>query len=231
MFQRTPNFSVPAGNRPLDPAEVADRKANYREFRQSQRTSGYGVPAEPPTELALSVTPDERAVAYEAGWARGEIVGLLSCYADTLIDPAANETAAEFARAKIRANGPRPADRRVAVAADVPHRNEAHLPRHRLLRDVQPAQRAPGRPARDAADRVHRVRAADVGRGVRVRCHRVRDRVRRDDRRAVRRRHPRPRRNPARGRVADRAAHLPGHLSRRVPEPVHDHRAAAAHQC
>ncbi len=103
VFQRTPNFSVPAGNRPLDAAEVADRKANYREFRQLQRTSGYGVPAEPPTELALSVTPDERAVAYEAGWARGEIVGLLSCYADTLIDPAANETAAEFARAKIRA--------------------------------------------------------------------------------------------------------------------------------
>jgi cation diffusion facilitator CzcD-associated flavoprotein CzcO len=103
VFQRTPNFSVPAGNRPLDPAEVADRKANYREFRQLQRTSGYGVPAEPPTELTLSVTPDERAVAYEAGWARGEIVGLLSCYADTLIDPAANDTAAEFARAKIRA--------------------------------------------------------------------------------------------------------------------------------
>ena len=103
VFQRTPNFSVPAGNRPLDPAEVAERKASYREFRQLQRTSGYGVPAEPPTELALSVTPEERAVAYEAGWARGEIVGLLSCYADTLIDPAANETAAEFARAKIRA--------------------------------------------------------------------------------------------------------------------------------
>ncbi len=103
VFQRTPNFSVPAGNRPLDADEVAERKANYREFRHLQRTSGYGVPAEPPTELALSVTPEERAAAYEAGWARGEIVGLLSCYADTLIDPAANETAAEFARAKIRA--------------------------------------------------------------------------------------------------------------------------------
>jgi cation diffusion facilitator CzcD-associated flavoprotein CzcO len=103
VFQRTPNFSVPAGNRPLDSAEVAERKASYREFRQLQRTSGYGVPAEPPTELALSVTPEERAVAYEAGWARGEIVGLLSCYADTLIDPAANDTAADFARAKIRA--------------------------------------------------------------------------------------------------------------------------------
>jgi cation diffusion facilitator CzcD-associated flavoprotein CzcO len=102
VFQRTPNFSVPAGNRPLDPGEVEGMKASYREWRQAQRVSGYGVPSEPPTELALSATADERAAAYEAGWARGEIVGLISCYADTLIDPAANETAAEFARAKIR---------------------------------------------------------------------------------------------------------------------------------
>jgi cation diffusion facilitator CzcD-associated flavoprotein CzcO len=102
VFQRTPNFSVPAGNRPLDSAEVAALKASYREYRQLQRTSGYGVPREPPTELALSVSAEDRATAYEAGWATGEIVGLISCYADTLIDAAANETACDFARAKIR---------------------------------------------------------------------------------------------------------------------------------
>jgi cation diffusion facilitator CzcD-associated flavoprotein CzcO len=102
VFQRTPNFSVPAGNRPLGDDEVATMKANYRDWRQAQRVSGYGVPSEAPTELALSASPEDRAVAYEAGWARGEIVGLISCYADTLIDQAANETAAEFARTKIR---------------------------------------------------------------------------------------------------------------------------------
>src|SRR5215475_1436945 len=102
VFQRTPNFSVPAGNRPLDPDEVAATKARYREYRHLQRTSGYGVPREPPTELALSVSAEDRAAAYEDGWAGGEIVGLISCYADTLLDAAANETAAEFARAKIR---------------------------------------------------------------------------------------------------------------------------------
>jgi cation diffusion facilitator CzcD-associated flavoprotein CzcO len=102
VFQRTPNFSVPAGNRPLDTAEVAQMKARYPEWRQAQRISGYGVPSEPPTELTLSVTEEERAAAYEAGWARGEIVGLVSCFADTLIDAAANEMACEFARAKIR---------------------------------------------------------------------------------------------------------------------------------
>jgi cation diffusion facilitator CzcD-associated flavoprotein CzcO len=102
VFQRTANFSTPAGNRPLAPAEVAQMKASYRAWRQAQRASGYGVPQEPPTEMALSVPEQERLGTYEAGWAKGEIVGLISCYADILIDPAANETAAEFARAKIR---------------------------------------------------------------------------------------------------------------------------------
>jgi cation diffusion facilitator CzcD-associated flavoprotein CzcO len=103
VFQRTANFSTPAGNRPLDPAQVADMKANYRAYREAQRTSSYGVPAEPPTELALSAPERERLVTYEAGWAKGEIVGLITCYADILIDPTANESASEFARSKIRA--------------------------------------------------------------------------------------------------------------------------------
>jgi cation diffusion facilitator CzcD-associated flavoprotein CzcO len=103
VFQRTANFSTPARNRPLDPAEVADMKANYRAWRAAQRVSGYGVPAEPATELALSVSELDRLAAYEAGWAKGEIVGLISCYLDILLDPAANETASEFAREKIRA--------------------------------------------------------------------------------------------------------------------------------
>ena len=33
VFQRTPNYSVPARNEPLDPAEQAKWKANYRELR------------------------------------------------------------------------------------------------------------------------------------------------------------------------------------------------------
>jgi cation diffusion facilitator CzcD-associated flavoprotein CzcO len=103
VFQRTPNFSVPAGNRPLDSAEVAAMKANYPAYREAQRASGYGVPQEPATELTMTASEDKRRAAYEAGWAKGEIVGLITCYVDTLIDQAANEEAAEFARAKIRA--------------------------------------------------------------------------------------------------------------------------------
>ena len=44
VFQRTPNFSMPAGNRPLSADEVADMKAHYRDWREAQRTSRRGHP-------------------------------------------------------------------------------------------------------------------------------------------------------------------------------------------
>ena len=103
VFQRTPNFSMPAGNRPLTGEEVARTKANYRAFRAAQRNSRAGIPAEPATEFALATTQEERNAKYEAGWQKGDLVSLGGSYIDILLDPAANETAAEFIRAKIRA--------------------------------------------------------------------------------------------------------------------------------
>jgi len=77
VFQRTPNFSMPAGNRPLDPAEVAGMKARYRQWRQAQRASGFGMPSDPPTRSALDVSPAERDAAYQAGWDRGDLTSLI----------------------------------------------------------------------------------------------------------------------------------------------------------
>jgi len=103
VFQRTPNFSMPAGNRPLEPGEVAELKASYRGWREAQRTSRAGIPAPEATEFALAASPGERAARYQAAWEKGDLVSLGGCYVDILIDPAANETAAEFIRSKIRA--------------------------------------------------------------------------------------------------------------------------------
>jgi cation diffusion facilitator CzcD-associated flavoprotein CzcO len=103
VFQRTPNFSMPAGNRPLSPDEVAQMKANYRAWRELQRTSRAGIPGEETMESALTAPPDERTAKYQAAWERGELTALIGTYVDLLVDPAANETAAEFVRDKIRA--------------------------------------------------------------------------------------------------------------------------------
>ena len=44
VFQRTPNYSVPAGNRPLTDDDVAEYKANYEERRRLSWRSGGGSP-------------------------------------------------------------------------------------------------------------------------------------------------------------------------------------------
>jgi cation diffusion facilitator CzcD-associated flavoprotein CzcO len=102
VFQRTPNFSMPAGNRQLSAGEVADMKANYRSWRDAQRTSRAGIPGREATEFALATPEDERTSVYQHGWDQGDLTSLIGSFIDVLIDPAANETAAEFVRAKIR---------------------------------------------------------------------------------------------------------------------------------
>jgi len=102
VFQRTPNFSVPARNRPLDPAYERRVKASYAEFRRQARESrvGFVVPAN--EQSALAVPPEERRRAYESRWQRGGL-GFAAAFSDLLTHAKANATAAEFFRTKIRA--------------------------------------------------------------------------------------------------------------------------------
>ncbi|GEL17266.1 flavin-containing monooxygenase [Pseudonocardia asaccharolytica] len=102
VFQRTPNFSMPAGNRPLSEDEIAEMKANYRDWREAQRTSGFGVPVPLPTKSALEASEEERNAVYQAGWDKGNLVAILTAYTDSITDKASNDTAAEFVRRKIR---------------------------------------------------------------------------------------------------------------------------------
>ncbi|SFK54241.1 flavin-containing monooxygenase [Geodermatophilus ruber] len=102
VFQRTPNFSMPAGNRPLTEDEIREMKANYRAWREAQRTSAFGVPVRPATHSALEVSEEERNAVYQDGWDQGNLVAILGSYTDTLTNKEANDTAAEFVRDKIR---------------------------------------------------------------------------------------------------------------------------------
>jgi cyclohexanone monooxygenase len=102
VFQRTPNFSLPAGNRPLTAEELGQRKAHYPERRKAERESSFGVSAPLPTRSALEATPDERQDIYQRGWEQGSLVGIMTAYTDILTDKAANDTAAEFIRQQIR---------------------------------------------------------------------------------------------------------------------------------
>jgi cation diffusion facilitator CzcD-associated flavoprotein CzcO len=102
VFQRTPAYSIAALNRPLEQSEIDSMKTDYRAWREAQRTSGFGVPVEMPTQSALEVSEEERFAKYEAGWQKGTLVSILAGYTDTLTNREANDTAAEFIRRKIR---------------------------------------------------------------------------------------------------------------------------------
>ncbi len=103
VFQRTPNFSMPASNRKLSPEETAKAKAAYKTgYRQEARESGFGVPIPVATQSALEVTEAERNAAFQAGWDTGNLVAIIGGYTDILYDKEANDKAADFIRSKIR---------------------------------------------------------------------------------------------------------------------------------
>ncbi|MFF4776752.1 flavin-containing monooxygenase [Microtetraspora fusca] len=102
VFQRTPNFSMPARNVPLDPETQRAMKAGYPEHRRLARESLFGIPADFPVKSALEVRPEERERRYQESWEKGNLVDILISYTDILFDRRANDTAAEFIRGKIR---------------------------------------------------------------------------------------------------------------------------------
>ena len=103
VFQRTANFVVPAQNAPMDPAREAKHKAEYAQRRRAAYDTPFGIAGyPPPTKSALQATPEEREATYERKWAEGGSISFLYSYTDLLTSVEANQTAAEFARRKIR---------------------------------------------------------------------------------------------------------------------------------
>lgn len=103
VFQRTPAYSLPAGNRPLTNAEISDMKGRYRDFREEQKYNFAGIPKpERALEPAAMVPPEERQRRLEEGWTQG-LTGLTTKFADTLADEDANEIVAGFIRERIKA--------------------------------------------------------------------------------------------------------------------------------
>jgi cyclohexanone monooxygenase len=101
VFQRTPNFSIPAWNGPLDPEHEQEVKANYAERRQTARTSRRGYVISFNERSALEAAPEERQREYESRWLDGGL-HMLTAFNDLYTSEEANDTAAEFVHAKIR---------------------------------------------------------------------------------------------------------------------------------
>jgi cyclohexanone monooxygenase len=101
VFQRTANFSIPARNAALTPAERDSFRSNYPEFRRVAREdTKNGIVQELPDRGALDDGDNERRAKYETRWTRGGLT-FMGVYNNLALDKAANDTAANFVREKI----------------------------------------------------------------------------------------------------------------------------------
>jgi cation diffusion facilitator CzcD-associated flavoprotein CzcO/acetyl esterase/lipase len=102
VFQRTPNFSVPAHNGPPDPERVAALARDREAYRESARWSRGGVPTEMTEIMGVTAPEEVRRQRFEAAWEAGELFAILSVFADQGVNLASNDILSEMIREKIR---------------------------------------------------------------------------------------------------------------------------------
>jgi cation diffusion facilitator CzcD-associated flavoprotein CzcO len=101
VFQRTPNYSIPAHNRPQDEEYVRHMKANYPEIRAEAKSIPTGVLWDYGNRKAVETPEEEIRQELEERWQRGGLA-FLGGFTDTMFDERANAYAADFVKDKIR---------------------------------------------------------------------------------------------------------------------------------
>ena len=101
VFQRTPNYSVPAHNRPMDPNYAADVKERYAEIRACAKQTFNGIYGRLSVGSGLEFNDEERLAEYERRWQDGGLL-FLAVYNDLMFDKSVNDTLVEFVHGKIR---------------------------------------------------------------------------------------------------------------------------------
>jgi acetyl esterase/lipase len=102
VFQRTPNYSIPAFNGPAPQYRVDRLKADRAAYEAEAKQSNSGVPIAMPTMSALSVPRETAHEMLEVAWRKGELLEVGVVFNDVGINRAANDVVAEFLREKVR---------------------------------------------------------------------------------------------------------------------------------
>lgn len=119
VFQRTANYSVPAGNRPLSAEELDEIKANYPQRRALSWRSGGGSPHITATKPTMQFTAEERRAAFEKRWQLGGVL-FSKTFPDQMTDLEANEEARRFYEEKVRGVIDDPAVAELLIPTDHP---------------------------------------------------------------------------------------------------------------
>ena len=150
VFQRTPNYSIPAGNAPLTPEAQAELKADYAGIRARnlKMQSAYSG-SEFRTRASIFAFDDaERDRIMWDAWKRGG-PALQFMFNDVSTREDANAVFAKFIHDRIAEAVHDPDTARRLTPTNF-FGVQTRVPRHELLRDVQPTARPPRRPARHA---------------------------------------------------------------------------------
>lgn len=103
VFQRTPNYATPLGNRPYEPHERAWNAENWRQIRGQWRQNMSGLPYQSTGMPAMGVDSEQRRRVYDrAYWEDGGLHLTLGTFIDLMWDADANATVSDYIREQIR---------------------------------------------------------------------------------------------------------------------------------
>jgi cation diffusion facilitator CzcD-associated flavoprotein CzcO/acetyl esterase/lipase len=103
VFQRTPNFALPAHNGAAPADRLAALEGDRTAYREQARWSMVGVPWPQQTVVSWQLSDAERRDRFETAWAAGDLVYILTqLWADQGVDVDGNRHVADLIREKIR---------------------------------------------------------------------------------------------------------------------------------
>ncbi len=156
MYQRSATWATPLNNHPISAEQQAYLKANFAPIKAELDASVGGFLHKPAGKKWAEDTPEQRQAFFETVWNSPGFAKISTNYDDLVLNQEANADWCAFMADKIRSIVKDPATSGEADPQGPPLRRPAPAVRHRLLRDVQQAQRGAGLAARDADRQGHR---------------------------------------------------------------------------
>ena len=101
VFQRTPNYAVPARNHPLDAEYQRRFKETYEDHRRRARASSFGIPFPLGDRPAIDYSDEEFEKKMQEVWEPGGSA-ILAAFTDLLVNEDSNRRVSAFLRETIR---------------------------------------------------------------------------------------------------------------------------------
>lgn len=102
VFQRTPNYILPAVQKPMTPEWEREIKSNYDAIVAKCRNHVFGMAFDSPVgRNAVDTPPEERQRIFEENWT-GSFRWVFETFDDLLVSPEANRWASEFIVSKMK---------------------------------------------------------------------------------------------------------------------------------